>query len=98
MAATYRLTRAAADDLVTIYLQGLDMFGAAQADKYHEGLEGAFRFLAAYPRAARLRAELTIPVRAYPYKSHLVVYRADPGGILIVRVRHAREDWTAEFD
>ena len=98
MAATYRLTRAAADDVVTIYLQGLDMFGGVQADKYHGGLEAAFRFLADYPRAARLRTALTIPVRAYPYKSHLVVYRTDSDGILVVRVRHAPEDWMAEFD
>ena len=32
MAVAYRLTRAAADDLVMIYLAGVDMFGAAQAE------------------------------------------------------------------
>ena len=50
MAVAYRLTRAAADDLVMIYLAGVDMFGAAQAESYSDGLEAAFRFLADYPR------------------------------------------------
>ena len=98
MAAAYRLTRAAADDMVMIYLAGVDMFGPAQAEDYGDGLEAAFRFLADYPRAARLRAEMTRPVRAYPYKSHLIIYRADVDGVLIIRIRHAREDWMAESD
>ena len=98
MAVAYRLTRAAADDLVMIYLAGVDMFGAAQAESYSDGLEAAFRFLADYPRAARLRTEMVRPVRAYPYKSHLIIYRADRDGVLIIRIRHAREDWMAEAD
>jgi toxin ParE1/3/4 len=98
VAAAYRLTRAAADDVVAIYIAGVDMFGPAQAESYSAGLEGAFRFLAEYPRAARLRAEMARPIRAYPYKSHLILYRTDQDGVLIIRIRHAREDWTAEPD
>ena len=98
MAAAYRLTRAAADDMVMIYLAGVDMFGPAQAESYSDGLEAAFSCLADYPRAARLRTEMVRPVRAYPYKSHLIIYRADHDGVLIIRIRHAREDWVAEPD
>lgn len=94
----YRLTRAAADDMVMIYLSGVDMFGPAQAERYSDGLEAAFRFLADYPQAARLRAEMVRPVRAYPYKSHLIIYRADNNGVLIIRIRHAHEDWMADTD
>ena len=53
----YRLTRAAADDLLAIFIESLDQFGAVQADHYHAGLEAAFEFLVEYPRAARLRQE-----------------------------------------
>jgi len=91
--ACYRLTRAAAEDLAGIFLDGLDRFGLAQAGKYHDGLEAAFAFLGEYPRAARLRHEIDPPVRAHPYKAHLIIYDVEEDGIVILRVRHGREDW-----
>ena len=95
--ASYRLTRAASDDLVDIFIDGTDRFGRAQADKYHDGMEAVFAFLAEYPRAARLRQEINPPVRAHPYKAHLIVYDIEPdNGIVILRVRHSREDWQSE--
>lgn len=63
----YRLTRAAADDIAALFIAGLERFGSVHADAYHAGLEAAFDFLAAYPRAARLRAEIKPPVRAHRY-------------------------------
>lgn len=90
---SYRLTRAATDDLLTIYLAGLEQFGVAQADRYHDDLERMFAFLAETPRAARLREELNPPVRAHPFKAHIIVYDETDDGILILRVRHGREDW-----
>ena len=94
MTGAWQLTSAAADDLAQIFLQGFGLFGPDQANTYHRGLEGAFLFLANYPRAARRRDELQPPVRAYPYKRHLIVYEiAEDETILILRIRHAREDW-----
>lgn len=70
------------------------MFGLDQADKYHEGLTAAFAFLADYPRAARVRFEITPPVRAYRYKSHMIIYEIDDNdAVIILRVRHGHEDW-----
>lgn len=92
--AGFRLTRAAADDLVRIYLEGLALFGPAQADRYHDGPAAAFAFLAEYPLAARLRDEIAPPVRVHRYQSHLIVYEvAEDDVVLILRVRHGREDW-----
>src|SRR3546814_11105706 len=64
--------------LVVIYLYGLERFGPAQADGYHDGLEATFNFLGEYPRAAREREEIRSPVRIYPYKAHLIVYELGP--------------------
>ena len=73
---SYQLTRAASDDLVAVYLYGLERFGPAQADGYHDGLEATFN-----------------------YKAHLIVYELGPNdNVLILRVRHAREDWLSEMD
>jgi toxin ParE1/3/4 len=92
----YHLTRAAADDLTAIYLEGLSLFGMAQADKYHDGLTATFEFLAEYPHAARQREEISPPVRTHRYKSHMVVYELDHDDlVLILRVRHGREDWAS---
>lgn len=92
---SYRLARRAEDDLDAIYTAGAEAFGAAQADAYAAGLIRTFQFLASYPRAARERSEATPPVRAHPYKSHLIVYVIEGDDILVARVRHAHEDWLA---
>jgi toxin ParE1/3/4 len=90
----FRLTRAAADDLTAIFLEGIKQFGLPQADAYHEGLNAIFAFLSDYPNAARLREEISPPVRMHPYKAHLVIYDVeDDDEVIILRVRHGREDW-----
>ncbi|MCC4234099.1 type II toxin-antitoxin system RelE/ParE family toxin [Sphingobium soli] len=90
----FRLTRAAVDDLKAIFLEGIEQFGLPQADAYHEGLSAIFAFLADYPHAARLREEISPPVRVHPYKAHLVIYEVDDDDeVIILRVRHGREDW-----
>lgn len=90
----YRLTRAADDDITAIFSAGIELFGVAHADSYYTGLSAALAFLADNPFAARLRHETEPPVRAWPYKAHLIVYEIDDLGVLILRVRHGREDWT----
>lgn len=90
----YRLTQAAAQDVVDIYRLGLARFGVRQADAYHALLERSFRYLSDNPLAARERLEISPPVRIHPVQAHLVIYqRQADGDILIVRVRHGHEDW-----
>ena len=69
------------------------MFGLAQADLYATGLSKALRLGLDYPLAGRLRLDTKIQVRTQPYKSHVIVYVVDGTEVLILRVRHAREDW-----
>ena len=95
----YHLTQAAADDIQGIFIEGLALFGLAQADKYHDGLATAFEFLADFPRAARLREEIQPPVRAYRYKSHMILYDLNADDVVIIlSVRHGREDWIPYAD
>ena len=90
----YVLSRKAEEDLISIFLYGIDQWGLAQAERYHELLSKTFRFLAENPEAAHERTEITPPVRIHPVKSHLIVYRHDAHGeVFIIRVRHGREDW-----
>lgn len=94
---TFRLSREADEDIVRIYVEGARRFGPVQAETYHEELKALLELLADNPRMARERFELSPPMRIHPFKAHLVVYRLEEdGNILIVRVRHGHEDWAAE--
>ncbi|MEX2615671.1 MAG: type II toxin-antitoxin system RelE/ParE family toxin [Alphaproteobacteria bacterium] len=90
----YKLSVKAENDIHNAYLEGIRLFGVEQAEKYYAGLERAFEFLSDTPKAARERLEITPPVRVHPYRSHIIIYLIDnDDDVLILRVRHGREDW-----
>jgi toxin ParE1/3/4 len=83
--------------LIDIYIAGLQQFGPRQADQYHARLTGAFQHLAEFPELAPRRWELDPPVRLHPVGAHIVLYQEQANGsILIIRVRHRREDWLTD--
>lgn len=90
---SYKLSRKAEEDIARVYIAVARLFGPRQAAAYHAGLEQMFTILAEHPRLACERDEITPPVRVHPYRSHIVIYVIDGDDILIVRVRHGREDW-----
>lgn len=91
---TYKLTCEAEDDIIHTFLEGVRLFGSDQAESYHRELEQIFELLAKNPAMARERMEINPPVRVHPHKAHLIVYLSDDAGdILIVRIRHAHENW-----
>lgn len=94
---TWLLSQEAEEDLIRIWLEGFEIFGPVQADRYQDGLEAAFNLLAEFPELARERTELTPPLRVHPFSSHLILYlvRSDRT-VFVVRVRHSREDWSGE--
>ena len=69
------------------------MFGLMQTDAYAVGLVKALRLISEYPLASRLRSDTKIQVRTQPYKSHVIIYQFDEVDVVILRVRHAHEDW-----
>ena len=90
---TYRLSTEAAQDILSIFLYGVAEYGEAKAIEYHATLKSVFAFLSDNPKAASLRSEIVPPVRIHPIGTHLVIYEEDDAGIVILRVRHAHEDW-----
>jgi toxin ParE1/3/4 len=89
----YRLSRRADNDFEQVYFEGLDRFGKAQADAYVRDLTGVFELIGDNPRMARFRYEIEPPVRVHPHRSHLIVYEEDSAFVVILRIRHARENW-----
>ena len=88
-----RLTEQAKQDLRWVYAEGLRLFGQKQADRYFEGLSNALDFIGEFPEVVRLRDELKEPIYAYRYQSHLILYLIREIDVLVVRIRHGREDW-----
>ena len=68
-----------------------------QARRYHDDLFAVLELIAANPRMAREREEISPPVRIHPFKAHLIVYRIEENGtIFVIRIRHGHEDWASE--
>lgn len=94
--SAYTLSAIAEEDLIQIYVQGARSFGFEQARRYHRKLFDTFRFLAENPLAGPIRPELRTQIRVHPAGSHIVLYTARKQDILILRIRHAREDWLSQ--
>ena len=92
----FSLSEQAVLDLVRIYKAGAIEFGLTQAEHYHQELDDVFDLISANPRLARLRTELFHPVRVHRFRAHVIIYTVDDNDhVLVLRVRHGREDWSA---
>jgi len=90
----YRLAKTAAKNPRQIYVEGVRLFGPDQAAHHHAQLGTAFETLAAHPKLARERPEISPPVRVHSCGMHVIIYLAKASGdILTLRVRHGQEDW-----
>jgi len=90
----FLLSVEAEEDIIAIAEQGVRMFGAVQAKRYHDELFALFDVMVVNPRIARERDELDPPVRIHPFKAHLIVCRSeDEQTIFVIRIRHGHEDW-----
>lgn len=94
MAPRIRLRPCARADLDDIWTYTVARWGRAQAVDYLSGLDGAFRLLADFPEIARLRREFTPPVRIHRYREHVIIYLSGNDAIDILRVAHARANWS----
>ncbi|WP_419808783.1 type II toxin-antitoxin system RelE/ParE family toxin [Sphingomonas sp.] len=95
---SYRLSDRAAIELLELLQESIGRFGVHQAARYRASMERAFVLLAENPRIARGRDELVSRARAYRHQAHMIVYREEGDGILIIRLPHARSDWLNDPD
>lgn len=57
------------------------MFGPRQGVAYAEGLRRSILRLGRFPRSAPIRPGFSAAIRIMPYRSHIVLYEIDPGGV-----------------
>jgi toxin ParE1/3/4 len=67
------------------------------AQRFVERLRAKARALAATPGMGRSRQELRSGLFSFPVGRHVLFYRAQPGGIVLVRVLHGARDLPALF-
>lgn len=93
----FRLSVQAEEDIVSIAEEGIRIFGARVAKRYHDELFALLELIATHPRMAREQHEISPPVRIHPFKAHLVVYHiVEDGSIFVIRTRHSHEDWAED--
>lgn len=94
---TLRLSDKAEEDLIKIFLDGIECFGLAKAELYRDKIKNSLAIINENPETARIRTEITPPVRVHPVGMHIIIYRVDDiGDVVVLRVRSAREDWIAD--
>lgn len=94
-APRYRLTPRALDDLGHIWRYSAETRSPDRADRYIDDLIAIFEAIAATPTLARERSEFSPPVRIHVHESHLIVYTAAAGQVVVLRLLGGRQDWHA---
>ena len=92
MGSSFRLNPRAKADLEGIFLYTLQMWSAAQADRYVLDLEKAFLALAQAPEIGQSIDRIRAGYQKFSVRSNLIIYRRRMHGIEIMRVLHQRMD------
>ena len=79
-------------DLDGIFEYTIVNFGLAQAQDYLSGLHERFGSLSEQPLLGRSAMRLSPKLRRHEYRSHVVFYVPQDGGVTIVRVLHRSMD------
>jgi toxin ParE1/3/4 len=75
-------------DIDRIAAYTTETWGWVQTDRYMGQLEDCFQLLANNPSTGRSCAAIRADLHRFEVGKHVVFYRAEPDGILVVRVLH----------
>ncbi|MEQ8506060.1 MAG: type II toxin-antitoxin system RelE/ParE family toxin [Rhodospirillales bacterium] len=95
--ATYRLSRAAEDDLARLYRRGIQEFGVNQADRYFDGLIARFEQVATDPDTYPAVDHIRSGYRRSVYGAHSIYYRMGEDRVEIMRIL-GRENTAGKLD
>jgi toxin ParE1/3/4 len=94
MKPSFILTRNAALDIDHIFEYGLLKFGRSRADRYIRELNSILTLISENPQIARVRHEITPPIRVHPFNAHVIVYTLKDTNVpLILGVKSSRSAW-----
>lgn len=79
-------------DLIEIWLYIAERGSPRAADRFHDQLVARCERLALAPGVGRPRLEFGLSVRAYTFKTYVIVYRPSEQGVDIPRILHGARD------
>ena len=86
---TYRLKEEAVEDLRGIWSYSETQWGPAQAERYLRTLERQFAWIADQPTSGKLAPGISGYRQRAP-GSHMIIYRLDDRGVIVIRVLHQK--------
>ena len=86
----YRLTKAAEDDLLDMFIYGFEAFGRRQAEEYRCGMIRCFDLLAENPRLGRGVEQFAAGARRHEHAQHVIFYDEQSYGVRIIGIVHVR--------
>lgn len=93
---TYKLTLAAEQDLVEIYLYGKEQWGKDKASEFIKSIYNRFEWLSTQPEIGRRRDELYPSCRSFAYNKYVILYRITEH-VEIVTIVHGSKDIPAHL-
>lgn len=90
MAAGFRLTRDAQQDLTEIRSYTTQAWGQAQSRKYLQDLRSTLELLAEFPGQGTVRRDVGEGVLSFPYGSHMLYYRVENKTVVVFAVLHQK--------
>lgn len=83
------LSPKASRDVDDIWNFSARTWSVAQADQHIDGLRDLLKLLCDTPGLARLRRDIEPPIRLFPCRSHVIIFRSDPPMLDVLRLLHA---------
>lgn len=78
----YKLAQQADNDLLKIFLEGIDKWGYKQAEKYANELHDCFNMLGDHPDIGTTRKDLKECPQSFMKGSHVIFYRITEKGFI----------------
>lgn len=91
-------TPLAAEDLREIWTYLAENAGSESANKFLVEIRDKCQTLAEFPESGRLRPELLINLRSFPFKHYNIFYMPLTNGVEVLRIVHGSRDIQQLFD
>ena len=96
---SFKITEKAGADLESIWLYTFQNWSVEQADRYYELIMNEIYFLSENPTAGNVADHILKGYRVSRVKSHLIFYKYDPEGfIIVIRILHSSMDVENKFE
>lgn len=97
MPKNYRLSPQAEQNLLDIFLFGIENWGRQQTHNYANELSLCFELLAKNPEIGLMRSELIGDIRSFVSGSHVIFYRKMDLIVEIIVILHQKMDVKSKF-